>query len=133
MELQGKQLKPNLTSTELSRFIVDCILEKKGKDPVLMDMRQLPEAFCDYFVICHGTSTTHAKGVAGFVEVETKKQVNELPISVEGTKNAEWVLIDYGSVVVHIFLKDKRAFYQLEDLWSDAKVTAFSEEGDVIV
>jgi len=128
----GKKAR-TLSSQELSRLMIDCVLEKKGKDVVELDMRDLTEAFCDYFVICHCTSTTQVKAVANFIAYKFKTEAGEFPICQEGMKNAEWVLVDFGSVVAHIFLKDRREFYQLEDLWGDAKITAYSDEGDPIV
>ncbi len=120
------------TSTNLAQFIVDCVLEKKAKEPIQLDVREIPEAIFDYFIVCHGTSTTQVKAIADFVAFKMKENFDERPISHEGIKNAEWVLVDYGSVVLHVFLKDKRDFYHLENMWGDAKITKFSDEGEVI-
>lgn len=95
--------------------------EVKGNDIHVMDMRGLSHAMADYFVVCHGNSNTQVKAIADSVERETFKLCNEHPFHVEGLKNAHWVLMDYVNVVVHIFDKDSRAFYALEDLWADAE------------
>ncbi len=97
-----------------------------------MDLSDLTEAMCDHFIICEGNSTTQVQAIADNVMHEVKKQTGDLPLSSEGKQNAEWILIDYFDVVVHVFLKEKRAFYQLEDLWSDAKMLAYDEEGNLI-
>ncbi len=133
MEAKIEKKQRTLNSKELADLMRDCVLEKKGKEVVELDMRELTEAFCDYFIICHGTSTTQVKSIADFIVYKFKTELGEFPISQEGMKNAEWVLVDFGSVVAHIFLKDRREFYQLEELWGDAKITSYSEEGDPIV
>lgn len=121
-----------VTSHTLSLAAVDAVLEKKAKEVVLLDLRHLPEAVCDFFIICHGTSTTQVKAIGDYVTFDLKEKLNEYPISSEGMKNSEWVLVDYANIVVHIFLKDKRKFYQLEELWGDANAVYYSEEGEEI-
>ncbi len=133
MEAKTKQNTEKITSTQLSEAVVDSILDTKGKDVVVMDLRELTDAFCDYFVICHGTSTTQVKSIGENIVERIKKEFDDRPLSSEGKTNSEWVLVDYVNVVIHIFLKDRREFYQLEELWGDAKVTRYSDEGDVIV
>jgi len=123
------KVSEKITSQTLSMAVIDAVLEKKAQEVILLDLRDLPEAVCDYFIICHGTSTTQVKAIGDFVTFDIKEKLKEYPISSEGMKNSEWVLVDYADVVVHIFHKDKRAFYQLEELWSDAHATYYSEEG----
>lgn len=103
--------------------IVEGMQEIKAKDIVVLDLRDIPSAVADYFVICTGDSTTHVDGISSSVIRHTRKELQEKPWSVEGEKNREWILIDYVSVVAHIFLRETREFYDLEDLWADAKRT----------
>ena len=107
--------------------IIKGILEKKGHDVVCIDLSQVENAICDYFVICHGDSNTQVNAIAESVEKETTEQLNLRPSSVEGKGNAEWVLMDYGHTVVHIFQKPFRKHYRLEELWGDGKITHIEE------
>jgi len=113
----------------LSEIIVKSILEKKGKEVILLDLEGLSDAVCDRFIICEGGSTTQVKAIADFIAFNTKKELGEMPLHSEGFGNQEWILIDYFDVVVHIFLKEKREFYKLEELWSDAKFVRYEEDG----
>jgi len=107
--------------------IIRGILEKKGHEVVCIDLSQVENAICDYFVICHGDSNTQVNAIAESVEKEITEQLSVRPGSVEGMNNAEWVLLDYGHTVVHIFQKTIRMRYQLEELWGDGKVTRIEE------
>jgi len=107
--------------------IIQGILEKKGHEVVCIDLSQVENAVCDYFVICHGDSNTQVNAIAESVEKETIEKLSVRPASVEGMANAEWVLLDYGQTVVHIFQKPFRMRYQLEELWGDGKVTRIKE------
>lgn len=106
--------------TRLLEAIVEGIQEVKGKDIVVLDLRKVPNTVCGHFVICHGDSATQVEAIARSVEEFTRDKAGEKPWHTEGERNAEWVLMDYISVVVHIFHRDKRAYYALEDLWGDA-------------
>lgn len=110
-----------------SRLLCDTIVEgmqeNKAKDIVVLDLREIPSAVSDYFVICTGDSTTHVDGIASSVIRETRTNIKQRPWHTEGLKTKEWILVDYVSVVAHIFLRDTREFYDLEDLWADAKRT----------
>ncbi len=132
METKVQQKPQNVSTLELAKAVIEGILDKKGQKITQLELTHLNEAVCDYFIICQGTSTTHTKAIADNVIYHLKKEWGEYPLSFEGMKNAEWILIDYASVVVHVFVKDKRAFYQLEDLWSDAVVTNYDEDGSVL-
>lgn len=101
--------------------IVEGMQENKAKDIVILDLRDIDSAVCDFFVICTGESSTQVDGISSQVVRYTRKQLQEKPWRTEGKNNSEWVLIDYVSVVAHIFYKDTRAFYDLEELWADAK------------
>jgi len=107
--------------------IIKGILEKKGHEVVCIDLSQVDNAICDCFVICHGDSNTQVNAIAESVEKETTEQLNVRPLSVEGRANAEWVLLDYGQTVVHVFQKPFRMRYRLEELWGDGKVTRMEE------
>lgn len=106
----------------LANIAVHGMQEKKGMEIVTMDLRKLRSAFADFFVICHGTSDRQVEAIADGVEEEIRKATGEKPMHREGGETAEWVLLDYVNVVVHIFQKEKRSFYGLEELWGDAEV-----------
>ena len=107
--------------------IIKGILEKKGHEVVCIDLSQVKNAVCDYFVICHGDSNTQVNAIAESVAKETIEQLSIRPFSTEGMNNAEWVLLDYGQTVVHVFRKPFRMRYMLEELWGDGKVTRIEE------
>lgn len=109
----------NLESTELARKIVDLIVEKKGSDVTLLDISPI-SVIADYFVICSGTSERQVQAIVEEV-VDRVKADNIRPLHVEGMPSSGWMLIDYGSVIVHIFAPATREYYQLEKLWSKAK------------
>ena len=90
-------------------------------------MRAIPEAISDYFIICHGDSTTQVKAIIDNIYKKIKDGRGELPHHIEGTGSAEWAIIDYTDVIVHVFLKEMRDHYQLEDLWSDAVVIHYDD------
>lgn len=111
-----------MTAEELSKVIVKGMEERKASDIVVMDLRGLKNSFTDFFVICSGNSDTQIEAISESVEAEVQKTNKEKPWRSEGKNNKEWILMDYVNVVVHIFLKDKRQFYGLEELWGDAEV-----------
>ncbi len=94
--------------------------EKKARDIVILDLREMSHAVCDYFIICHGDSTTQVEALADAVETEVREQLGEKPWHREGMENAQWILVDYVDVVVHVFHREAREFYDLEGLWADA-------------
>lgn len=106
---------------ELLLSIIEGLEEVKGNDIAVLDLRNLDSAMANYFVICSGTSTTQVEALARKVEEFTKKNLNERPRNVEGVRNAQWVLMDYFTIVVHVFYEPIRSHYNLEELWSDAK------------
>jgi len=117
--------EPN--SSELVKVVIEGMQEKKGRDIVTLNMKNLDNAVCDYFVICHGTSTVQVEAIADSVEETVKKQTNSKAFHVEGRENAEWILLDYFDVVVHVFVENMRSFYQLEDVWADAEKDEIEE------
>lgn len=113
----------NLTdSTALSKAVIAGMQEKKGKSIVNMDFREIKNAMCDYFVICHGTSRVQVESITDGIEQVVREQLGYKPWHREGTENAEWILLDYVDVVVHVFQEPTRNFYQLEELWADATI-----------
>jgi ribosome-associated protein len=115
--------KKKKSNTEiLTDVIVDAMLAKKAKDPVVMEFSKVPGASFDAFVICHGTSRTQVEAIADNVLRTVRSETGDHPWHKEGFENAEWVLIDYSDVVVHIFQDSRRMFYNLEQLWADAEI-----------
>ena len=102
--------------------IIKGIFEKKGLEVLKIDLRKLENRITDYFVICHATSTTQVSALCDSVEDVVRLKAGEKPMHIEGLENCFWVLLDYGSVIVHIFLEEYRSFYSLESLWGDANV-----------
>lgn len=129
---QIKQKNPSANSSDLASAIVDAVLDKKAHNVVKIDLKEVQEAVTDFFIVCHGDSDTQAKAIAANVEKEIKEKFGTKPFYSEGQSQADWVLLDYFDVVVHIFLREKRDFYQLEELWSDGKVTRYDERGNII-
>lgn len=124
---------PSDPTEKLLSAIVKGILDKKGKEVVTLDLRKVGSRVCDYFVICHGDSTTQVSALGGNVENEVRKLTGEKPWHSEGFQNSEWVLLDFVNVVVHVFLNEKRTFYNLEKLWGDAEITHHDDEPKPVV
>jgi len=121
-------IKKNSVNTEiLAQSIIEGIREKKGQETVMIDFSTIPNAAFRRFIICEGTSTTQNTAIADSVIDTVIRQCAEKPWHTEGKENAEWILLDYGDVVVHIFLSSTRNFYKLEQLWADAKIVPVSE------
>ncbi|WP_017256982.1 ribosome silencing factor [Pedobacter arcticus] len=112
-------------STSLSEAIVHGIQEKKGNEIVRLDLRNIHSSVADFFVVCHADSSTQVKAIADSVEKEVFNSTGQNPFRKEGLQNAEWVLLDYLDVVVHVFKTDKREFYRIEDLWGDAELESY--------
>jgi ribosome-associated protein len=117
--------QPN--SEALNQWIIEGIRDKKGKNIVQLDLRHLDDAPADFFIICEGDSNVHVKAIADSVYSKVKEEIYAMPIHTEGSMNARWVLMDYFNTVVHVFYPETRMFYELENLWSDAKVTEFAD------
>ncbi|UJP65021.1 ribosome silencing factor [Mongoliitalea daihaiensis] len=112
-----------MTAEALSKVIIQGMEEKKAHNIVLMDLRGVKNAFTDFFVICSGNSDTQLEAIAESIEEFVYKSNREKPAVSEGKSNRQWILIDYVNVVAHVFLKDKRDYYGLEELWGDATIT----------
>ncbi|HXB09628.1 MAG TPA: ribosome silencing factor [Puia sp.] len=107
-------------NSKIFKTIIKAIQEKKGEEIISLDLRKIPEAVADFFIICEAASTTQVKAIADSVEAEVKENCDELPYKHEGRQNYQWVLMDFVNVVVHVMLPENRRFYKLEDMWSDA-------------
>jgi len=107
-------------NSKIFKTIIQAIQEKKGENIVSLDLRKIPEAVADFFVVCEAGSSTQVKAIADHIEELTKSNCDELPYKHEGRQTLQWVLIDYVNVVVHVMLPENRRFYKLEEMWSDA-------------
>jgi ribosome-associated protein len=119
-----------ISSEELSLLVVAGMQEKKAQDIVVLDLRKIHNAITDFFIICSGSSDTQIDAIGGSVEDEIHKSLQMNPWHREGKQNKEWILLDYVDVVVHVFKKDRREFYDIESLWGDADFTYY---GDTLV
>ncbi len=108
--------------------IIDGIEEVKGHDIKILDLRNIEAAIADYFIVCTGTSTTQVEAIARSAENFTRKELDERPRRVEGVRNAQWVLMDYFTIIVHVFYEPMREHYDIEGLWSDGKVVALPKK-----
>ena len=109
-------------NSKLFKTILQALTDKKASHIVSLDLRKIPEAVADFFVICEAGSTTQVKAIADHVEFAVRQVCKEAPYRHEGTQALQWVLVDYVNVVVHIFQPETRKFYRLEEMWSDASV-----------
>ncbi len=112
---------------ELVQAVIEGLQETKAEDIVKIDLQNIDGAVCKYFIICNGTSSTHVGALADSTEDYVYEQINEKVWKKEGIQNAQWILLDYADVVVHIFQKEYRDFYQLEKLWADAPITKIED------
>jgi ribosome-associated protein len=108
------------SNSRILKLIIKAIQEKKGENIIALDLRKIPEAVSDYFVVCDAGSTIQVRAIADFVEETIKKELGEIPYRHEGYTALQWVLIDYVNIVVHIMQPETRKFYKLEEMWSDA-------------
>jgi len=106
---------------QLISLIIKGIEEVKGENISILDLRKIENTACDYFIICDGNSNTQVGAIAGSIQKTVSKAIKEKPWHIEGENNATWILMDYIHVVVHIFQKETREYYNIEDLWGDAK------------
>ena len=118
----------SLKSEEIADKVVEALQDSKAHQIVKIDLRKIENCFCNFFVICHGTSGTHIAGMTDAVEEHVRKEINERPFHVEGQHSSQWVVLDYGDVVVHIFDKELRDYYQLEEFWADADMIVVPDE-----
>jgi len=104
------------------KAVVDGILSKKGKQIIVMDLQNIKNAVASFFIICHGTSRPQLSAIADAIEEHVREKTGFKAWNKEGFENAEWILIDYADVVVHIFQETSRKHYKLEELWADAEI-----------
>ena len=107
-------------NSKLFKVIINAILDKKGENIVSLDLKKIPEAVSDFFIICQANNNNQLRAIADNIEKEVKEKCDEIPFKHEGRQAEQWILIDYVDVVVHIMLPEPRKFYRLEELWSDA-------------
>ena len=115
--------KGNINADQLITAIIGGIEDVKGKEINILDLRDIENTVCDYFVICEGTSNTQVSAIVNSIQKKVSKEIKDKPWHIEGLDNAEWVLMDYVNVVVHVFQKHVREYYDIESLWGDAKTT----------
>lgn len=119
--------KKILSSKTLIQHIIDAIQEKKGKNIVTVDMTKLGNSVCDHFVICQGNSPAQINAITNSIEEELRVKCGYKPFAIDGLRNAQWVAMDYGEILIHIFQPEQRAFYDIEHLWADAKLTSIPD------
>ncbi|MEO6820525.1 MAG: ribosome silencing factor [Ginsengibacter sp.] len=126
IELLDTRKKSTITritrNSKIFKAIIHGIEEKKGEKIISLDLKKIPEAVSDFFVICEASNPTQLKAIADSVEYEVKEKCGELPYKHEGRQGEHWILIDYVNIVVHIMLPEQRKFYKLEEMWSDASI-----------
>jgi ribosome-associated protein len=109
-------------SSKIFKTIIQAIQDKKGENILSLDLKKINEATSDFFIICEASNTTQLKAIADFIEYEVKTKCEEMPYKSEGKQAAQWLLIDYINIVVHVMHPEARRFYQLEEMWSDADI-----------
>lgn len=122
-QVKVKPPKPDVEA--LNDLIIDSIQDIKGKRIVKLDLRHIEDAPCDFFIICEGDSNTQVKAISDNVAKRVKEEKRLSPVHVEGERHARWICVDFFSTVVHVFYRETRTFYELEDLWSDAIFTEY--------
>jgi len=125
---RDKKVSRLTKSSKILKTIIKAIQDKKGERLVLLDLRKIPEAVADFFLVCEATTNVQVRAIAHGVEDEVKKVIGETPYRHEGHQSMQWVLIDYVNIVVHVFQPEQRKFYRLEEMWSDAEATEYEDE-----
>ena len=120
--------KKKSNSDELISKIITGVENVKGIDISLLDLRDIENTVCSYFIVCSGSSNTHVNAIVSSVQKTVSKELREKPFHTEGLENSEWVLIDYVNIVVHVFQKHVREYYNIEELWGDAKTTQIASK-----
>ena len=115
--------KENSNADQIISVIISGIEDVKGQNINILDLREIENTVCDYFIICEGTSNTQVNAIVNSIQKKVSKETKDKPWHVEGSENAEWVLMDYVNVVVHVFQKHIREYYDIESLWGDAVTT----------
>ena len=124
LEALNTRKKSSVTRTtrnsKIFKTIIHAIEEKKGENIVSLDLRKIPEAVADFFIICEASNTTQLRAIGDYIETDVKEKCLETAYKHEGRQAQQWILIDYVNIVVHVMLPEPRKFYQLEEMWSDA-------------
>lgn len=115
-------------SANLRDAIIEGVRRKKGHGLVDLDLRELNSAECDHYIICEGTSSTQVEAIARSVEETVEEIAGESVLHSDGYRNAQWILLDYSNIMVHVFQKEVRTHYDIEALWADAQVTEYNDE-----
>ena len=115
--------KENSNADQLISVIISGIEDVKGHNINILDLREIENTVCDYFIICEGTSNTQVNAIVNSIQKKVSKETKDKPWHIEGSDNAEWVLMDYVNIVVHVFQKQTREYYDIESLWGDAVTT----------
>ncbi|ANI88757.1 ribosome silencing factor [Arachidicoccus ginsenosidimutans] len=121
----ANKVKRLTKNSKLLKVIIQSIQEKKGANIISLDLRNIPEAVADFFIVCEADSTTQVKAISDNIEEQVKLELGETPYRSEGRTQLHWVLVDYVNVVIHVMLPETRKLYKLEDLWNDAPEQRF--------
>jgi ribosome-associated protein len=111
----------------LIKRVTEGIQEKKGKNITVVDLTDMGDRICNYFIICHGNSSNQVGAIVDSIKERVRKEIHTKPFAIDGLKNAEWVAMDYADILVHVFQANTRSFYNLEYLWADAKLTTIPD------
>jgi ribosome-associated protein len=128
--LTSSSIKDNLSAAkkqDINELIIQSISDMKGQKVLQLDMRSLEDAPADYFIICEGTSSTQLRAIRDNIREQVKSELDTVPFGTEGMDSTGWVLVDYINTVVHIFHPETRQFYDLEELWNDAKMITYTD------
>jgi ribosome-associated protein len=120
--------KSKISNDDLLANIIKGIEDVKGADIDILDLREIDNAVCDYFIICNGNSNTQVVAISNSIQKVVSKELKDKPWHVEGLENGEWVLMDYVNIVVHVFQEHIREYYDIENLWGDAKITSIESK-----
>lgn len=120
--MQKQPLLADNETQQLAETVVRGMQDKKGREITSLNLKNVESAEAEYMIICHATSDVHAEAIAHSVEKEVIREMDEKPVHSEGYENKEWILLDYVTVMVHVFIEEKRSFYNLEELWGDAEI-----------
>lgn len=127
MSSQKEARQRELSAEEINDLIVDSMQDIKAKNIVKLDLRKIEDSSTDFYIICEGDSTTQVKSISDNIYQRLKSEGHIMPSHQEGQQNSLWILLDYFSTVVHVFYRETRAFYELEDLWGDAVFTEYHD------
>ena len=116
--------KTIMGAKELINAIISGMQDKKAEEITSLNLLKINNSVCDFFIICHGNSNNQVDAISGSIEDHVRNKLGEKPWQKEGMGNSEWILLDYVNVVVHVFQKETRLFYNIEDLWADAEITS---------